>query len=446
MASVGSGSLAGEAGILPGDLITSINGHAISDIVDYRFYSAEEDAEVVVRRGDREFTAAIQKGYDDPLGVEFADDLFDGVRTCGNRCIFCFVDQLPRGMRRSLYLKDDDYRLSFLHGNFVTLTNADEADIRRIIEQRLSPLYVSVHTTEPELRRGMFGSRSLPDVRRQLRTLADGAVTLHTQIVICPGTNDGEHLELTVRDLASLHPGVASIGVVPVGLTRHRRTSPTIQAVDSSGARAIIARVRDWQQEFRTRFGTRLLWASDELYLAAGLPVPSRARYESFPQIENGIGMVRRFMDDARRTVRRLPDRIPHPIRATIVTSTLAAPLLRDFAAALSRVENLSVRVIVIRSKFFGESVTVAGLLTGSDIRDQLRGHDLGDVVLLPSTMLRDGALLDDVALDDLSAAIGRPVVAVEPTPRALVRSLCGRSGPAQAALQWQENPPSVHN
>jgi len=427
VASVEPGTIADEAGILPGDLIISINGHPLYDIIDVRFYSAEEQIEVAVRRGEDQFLISVDKDYDEPLGAAFQDELFDGVRTCGNRCIFCFVHQLPRGMRRSLYLKDDDYRLSFLHGDFVTLTNVSDRDMGRIVEQRLSPLYVSVHSTEPELRSEMLRGRKAPDVIRQLGTLGRAGITIHTQIVICPGTNDGPHLERTIRDLSSLYPGVASIGIVPVGLTRHRQSEPAVQAVDADGAREIVLRVRRWQREFKRRLGTRLVWASDELYLLAGLPVPSAWAYEGFPQIENGIGLVRRFLDDARRVARRLPRRVPHPIRATIVTSTLAAPLLDELACELNRVEGLEVRVQAVRNEFFGETVTVAGLLTGGDIRRQLSGHDLGDLVILPAVMLREGEFLDDVRLDELESALETPVIAVRPTPGDLAQALVGR-------------------
>lgn len=425
VASVEPGSIAEEAGILPGDLIISINGHKLADIIDYRFYSTEEEIDVLVRRGDEEAVISIEKDYDDPLGIEFEDELFDGVRECGNRCIFCFVHQLPRGMRRSLYLRDDDYRLSFLHGNFVTLTNVAEDDLKRIIEQRLSPLYVSVHTTEPELRQQMIQSRNAPDIMQQLQTLAEGGIILHTQIVICPGTNDRDHLARTVKDLASLYPQVASIGIVPVGLTKHRRASlPHIELIDTEGARQIIRQVRAWQKEFRKQFGTRLVWASDELYLVAGIKVPSAASYEGYPQIENGIGLVRQFIDDLRRTAKRFPERLPYHLRATLVTSTLAAPVVEELADVLNRIENLRVKVVPIINEFFGESVTVAGLITGKDIKDRLMKADVGDVVTIPSVMLRDGVFLDDMTVDELSAALNRPVIAVEPRPTALVKSL----------------------
>jgi putative radical SAM enzyme (TIGR03279 family) len=427
VSSVEPESIAEEAGILPGDVILSINGHPLYDILDYRFYSTEEEVDILVRRGDEEAVISVEKDFDDPIGVDFTDELFDGVRECGNRCVFCFVHQLPRGMRRPLYIRDDDFRLSFLHGNFVTLTNVDDEDIRRIIQQRLTPLYVSVHATEPKLRNEMVRGEAAPDIMKQLRALAEGGITLHTQIVLCPGVNDKEHLAQTVSDLASLHPAVTSIGVVPVGLTRHRQVGPGLESIDPVGARVIISDVRRWQREFRARYGTRLVWASDELYLVSGVPVPSAATYEGYPQLENGIGFVRRFIDSAKRTVPRLPERIPHPVKATIVTSTLAEPVLQRFVDDLNRVENLSVAVTAVRNEFFGVSVTVSGLLTGGDIRDQmLEREDLSDVVIIPTVMLRDGAFLDDVTVGELSDALKRPVVTVEPTPASLAEALIG--------------------
>lgn len=425
ISSVAPGSIAEEAGILPGDAIISINDHPLTDIIDYRFYAAEEEIDVLVQRGGEQAVISVEKDYDDQLGIEFKEELFDGIRTCANRCIFCFVHQLPKGMRRTLYLKDDDYRLSFLHGNFVTLTNLEDVDIQRIIEQRLSPLYISVHTTEHELREMMLGCHNSPDVMGQIRILAENRITLHTQIVVCPGINDGEHLARTVNDLASLHPGVSSIGIVPVGLTKHRSAKLHLNTVNSSFAKDIIGKVRKWQHEFRKQLGRRLVWASDELYLAADIRVPASAVYEGYPQLENGIGIVRRFIDDARRIRRKLPKSIPHPLKATVVTSTLAAPLVEDFTKYLNMVDNLKVSVAEIKNRFFGESVTVAGLLTGKDIIDQLgKQTNLGEVIIIPTIMLRDRTFLDDVSIDDLSKSLNSAVRIVDPYASALVREL----------------------
>jgi putative radical SAM enzyme (TIGR03279 family) len=424
VSSVDPDSIAEEAGILPGDIVVSINGHDLTDIIDYRFYSAEEDVDLLLRRGDEEAIISIEKDFDDPIGITFENELFDGVRTCKNRCVFCFVNQLPTGMRRSLYLKDDDYRLSFLHGNFVTLTNVDDTDIERIIEQRLSPLYISVHATEPDVRNRMLLGKKSPDIMGQLAKLADGGISLHTQIVLCPGLNDGKHLERTVRDLASFHPAVASIGIVPVGLTMHRKAMNEIKVVDADDAREIIRKVRWWQREFAIRGGSRLVWAADELYLLSGTQVPSDASYEWYPQLENGIGLVRRFMDNTRRTLMKIPKRLPHPVTATIVTSTLAATLLNSFADKLNQTENLSVTVAPIVNHFFGEEVTVAGLITGKDILEQLKGQDIGDMVLVPSVMIRDEAFLDDITISELAAGLGKPVIAVEPLPSGVLKAL----------------------
>ena len=426
VAKVEPGSIAEEAGIIPGDVVVSINGHPLTDIIDYRFYAAEQDIDVVIRRDDEEIVVSIEKDYDDSLGIEFEDELFDGVRTCDNRCMFCFVHQLPQGMRESLYLRDDDYRLSFLQGNFITLTNVDQDDIDRIIEQKLSPLYISVHTTDPKLRNMMLRRESSPDIMQQLKTLALGKITLHTQIVICPGINDGKHLEQTIHDLASLYPAVASIGVVPVGLTKHRLPGSKATAVDTAGAKRIVQQVKRWQYRLRDDLGSRLVWVSDELYLASGVPVPSASSYEGFPQIENGIGLVRQFIDDARKTSHRLPEKAEKPIKATIVTSVLSSKLFDDFAENLNNVESIEVRVATLVNEFFGDTVTVAGLLTGQDIRNQLQGKDLGDVVIIPSVMLRDGAFLDNITVDELSNALGTRVAVVEPRPSALAKLLLG--------------------
>ncbi len=422
--SVAPGSIAEDAGIEPGDIIVSLNGHELRDIVDYRYYSAEESVDILVRRGQEEAVIEVEKDFDEPIGVEFADELFDGVRECGNRCIFCFVHQLPKGMRRPLYVRDDDYRLSFLHGNFVTLTNVTHEDIARIIEQRLTPIYVSVHATDPTLRTQMVRTGNAPDVMAQLRTLADAGITLHTQVVVCEGVNDGEQLERTVSDLSGLFPQVASIGIVPVGLTRHRRVGPDIKSVDAPGARQIIELVKRRQKDFGKIHGTRLVWASDELYLSAGVQVPSAVSYEGYPQIENGIGLVRQFMEDRKRTLRRLPERLPLPLSVTLVTSTLAARILEEFAADLSSVKNLTVRVAPIRNKFFGESVTVAGLITGQDVIEQLKCETLADIVMIPSIMQRDGAFLDDVTLDEAASELQTRVVVAQPRPSGILKAI----------------------
>ena len=394
----------------------------LHDILDFRFYSADERLRVQMRRGKCAWEVEIQKEIDTPLGVTFKDILFDGVRLCGAKCIFCFVDQLPTGLRKSLYLKDDDYRLSFLHGNFVTLANATDEDIARIATQRLSPLYVAVHTTDHALRTKMLG-RDAPNILDQMDVLARGRVTLHTQIVLCPGINDGDHLTRTVEDLAARHPTVASIAIVPAGLTRHRRNKTPMGAIDAQVARGILYNLRRWQARFAQEKATRLIWASDEFYLVAGRRVPGSASYEGFPQIENGVGLVRKFKDSSYRARHILPERLARRLRVTLVTGQMAAPLLHAWTDTVP-CANLQMDVVPVTNKLFGETVTVAGLIGGEDTIETLRATDVGDVVFVPSVALREGTFLDDVTIADLEMELRVPVVSVEPLPHALARSI----------------------
>lgn len=422
-------SIGEELGWQPGDEIVSINGHELSDLIDYRFYVSDEQLRVLVRRGQESAEFEIEKDYETGLGVTFADALFDGVRTCGAKCIFCFVEQLPGGLRKPLYLKDDDYRLSFLHGNYVTLANVTESDIQRIIAQRLSPLYISVHTTSPELRARMLG-REAPPVLDQIDSLSQGNITLHTQIVLCRGINDGPYLDETIEDLGRRYPTVRSIAVVPAGTTAHRRNRTPMGAIDAQYSSVILDIVAQWQRRFRRDKGTRLVWAADEFFLIAGKPVPAAAAYEGFPQIENGVGLVRKFKDSAYSAGRRLLPLLrekeaerARPLVVSLVTGCLAYPLIQEWAASVSS-DALRLAVYPIRNRLFGETVTVTGLLAGADIINELKGKDLGDLLVVPSVALRDAAFLDDVTIGDLSGALGVRVLTTPPTPDALLRLL----------------------
>lgn len=425
-------SIAEELDWQPDDEIVSINGHDLSDLIDYRFHTADEHLIVLVRRGQESAEFEIEKDYEDDLGVTFKDALFDGVRTCGARCIFCFVEQLPRGLRKSLYLKDDDYRLSFLHGNYVTLANVTEADLQRIITQRLGPLYISVHTTDPELRDRMLG-RDAPDILEQIGTLATGNITLHTQIVLCRGINDGDYLDRTIEHLAARYPTVQSVAIVPAGITAHRRNKTPIGSIDAQYSGQTLDKVIRWQRRFMSEKGTRFVWAADEFYLSAGLAIPAASAYEGFPQIENGVGLVRKFKDSAsgarRDLLPLLGERVAvraKPVVVSIVTGTLAAPVVREWVASL-RIRNLEMQVFSISNRLFGETVTVAGLIPGRDLIDQLKGADLGDLLVVPSVSLRDGVFLDDVTLEQVGEALSVPICSVAPLPRAIIKLLIDR-------------------
>ncbi len=351
----------------------------------------------------------ISKSVDEDLGIGFTEDVFDGIRVCRNRCPFCFVDQLPDGLRPALYLHDDDYRLSFLHGNFVTLTNLTPADRARIVRLRLSPLYVSVHATEPEIRERIFG-RATGDILAEMARLTCKGIEFHTQIVVCPGVNDGDHLSTTVRDLAGLYPGVRCIGVVPVGLTKSRERRPLIQPVGPRLAAEIVRDVHQWQRRFLAELGTRLVFAADELYLLPGLPLPGRARYEGFPQLANGIGCARLFLDSVRRM---RPLRLGRTTRVTLVTGEMAAGLVKEMARKMEKGGTMRARVCVVQNSLLGPSVTTAGLLAGRDVARALRGRRLGDIVIVPATAIRAGeGFLDSLTLGDLSRRLGAPVAA----------------------------------
>lgn len=413
-------SIAQDLGWEIGDAIISINGHLLQDIIDYRFYCADEDLNVIIRRGDHFVEFEIEKDLDMPLGVDFEEILFDGLRTCGANCIFCFVEQLPKGLRQPLYLKDDDYRLSFLHGNFVTLANVTEDDLQRIATMRLSPLYISVHATEQDLREKMLG-RTAPNILSQIDILAKARISLHTQIVLCPGINDGKHLDRSIEDLANRYPTVQSIAIVPVGLSAHRPNKTPIGSIEAYYSDCILKKVKVWQLLSMSEKGTRLVWAADEFYLNAGRPVPRTKVYEGFPQIENGVGLVRQFKESANRAPRILPKKLSRSVKITVVTGLLSASLLREWVMSL-HCENLIVRVQPITNHLFGEMVTVTGLIAGKDIIDQLRGQDLGDAVIAPSVAVRDGAFLDDVTPQEVERELGCRVIVVEPRPYKLVR------------------------
>src|SRR6267378_454505 len=330
VAAVRARTPAAAAGLVPGDRILAINGHALRDAIDFSFHGSDARLALSVERDGTRHALRLARRADADLGVELEAPRAAEIATCANKCVFCFIHQLPKGMRKSLYVKDDDFRLSFLHGNYITLTDLAEAELRRIEEQRRSPLYVSVHATEPDLRHRLLGQ---PAVRGELmprmERLAKAGIVMHAQIVLVPEWNDGPHLERSVRDLARLHPQVATTAVVPVGLTRHRERLPRLRTLTGAEAEALAETVAGWQQEFLGRLGSRFVWASDEVYLQAGRPLPRTTAYEGFPILEDGVGLVRRFTDTFARAAGRLPRRRDRPRRVTVVTGEMFAPLLR---------------------------------------------------------------------------------------------------------------------
>jgi putative radical SAM enzyme (TIGR03279 family) len=411
-------SIADEAGLRAGDRVLAIGGRELRDAVDFQFYAAEPFVELEVVRGDVRQTIEIEKSPDEDLGIDFQDAAFDGVRTCNNACFFCFLKGNPKGMRKTLYVKDDDYRLSFFHGNFVTLTNLTEDDWARFDEQRLSPINVSVHATDVELRRYLLGNRSAPDICDQLRRLGAMGIRAHTQVVLCPGVNDGAALDKTIEDLAALYPTVQTISVVPVGATEtaeerieRGRHADEVEGCTPEYARGVIAQVTTYQDRFRALHGRTLVYLADEYYLAAGVELPAALHYDSFEQYENGIGMTRSLMEDWRKARRRAAN-VDSSRSVSLVCGTLIAPVLNRLGPEFERVTGARVGVHVVQNRFFGPRVNVSGLLVGADISEQLRERNLGDLAILPRYALdyTGHRFLDDMTPAQLEREIGVPL------------------------------------
>lgn len=416
-------SPAARAGVRAGAAVLRLNGTPVPDALALRFVETADRVDLVWRDADgTQHRARILKAEDIPLGLE-VDPL--KMRACNNRCAFCFAHQNARGMRRALYFKDDDFRFSFLNGNFATLTNLTPADQERIVEERLSPLYISVHATDPEVRRQILGNPRAPDILGQLGVFAAGRIAMHTQVVLCPGINDGAQLARTLEDLAGLHPWVRTVALVPVGLTRHRERLPAIRPPDPDYARALLAWADPRRRRCQRELGTRFAFPSDEFYLLAGQPFPAAAAYEGFPQLGNGVGGCRRFLDEFRRLARRLPEALP-PRAVTVVTGRLAAPVLAGAIERLNQVSGVHVEAIPVQNEFFGGTVSCAGLLTGQDILRALGDRPLGAEVLIPSVALKEDEdiFLDDLTLAGMAERLGRPVRRVPATARGLAQAV----------------------
>jgi putative radical SAM enzyme (TIGR03279 family) len=408
------GSIAEELGLQPGDRLQEINGEPVTDLLDYLLAEPDESLRLTIERTCGEvWELEIEHDRDEPLGIVLPHP---EPQQCGNNCIFCFVHQLPRGMRRTLYVKDEDYRFSFLYGAYVTLTNLSEADLQRIISKRLSPLYVSVHAADPVLRQQMLG-KPVADLMPLLQRLVDGGIDIHTQVVVCPEINDGAQLERTCRELAALAPGINSLAIVPVGLTGHRQRLPALRPQTREEAVVLVDWVEGRQAELLARIGTRFVFAADELYLKAGSPFPELEAYEDFAQIENGIGLIPKFLAQAAEvTASAIPLDLP---AVSLVTGVSAAAVIKDFAARLIEKSGLDLRVHVVENRFFGGGVTVAGLLTGQDLIEQLASEPLGEILLVPEVMLREGEeqFLDDVSISDLAQRLDVEVEVVAADP-----------------------------
>lgn len=400
-----SGGIGDAVGIRQGDVIESINGESIRDPIDFRFHIAEETVEVVLRRGQDVIVVDIVKDTDDDLGVTLSEM---PIIKCNNKCVFCFLHQMPRKMRKTLYYQDDDYRLSFLHGAYVTLTNLSDVEFQRIVEQRLSPMYISVHATDPDLRGTLLGRTEPADVMERIGFLAKHNIQMHAQVVLCPGLNDGQHLKRTVFDLAQWYPSVASVGIVPLGLTRFRRNLPRLDPVTPEVALSCLDQARAWQGRLHRRFGVNFVYFGDEFYLMAGRRIPEAAHYDGFPLVENGVGMVRRFTDRFEAGFPALESLNCNRISMTMVTSVLGAGFIRPMAERLNRIPWLTAHVVEVKNRFLGEGITVSGLLTGEDmlhaLETQWRETDV--VVLPPNCISHHGLFLDDLTPNDLQQTL----------------------------------------
>ena len=430
---VTANSLAKKAGIKAGDDLISVNGNEIADVLDYRYYLAEETVTISVLRDGETLSFTLEKDTYDDIGLLFDTPLMDKKHSCKNKCIFCFIDQLPKGLRETLYFKDDDSRLSFLHGNYITLTNMTDKDIDRIVKMRFSPINISVHTTNRTLRVAMMKNKRAGEVLSYIGRIAEAGLSIHAQIVLCKGWNDGEELLRTMRDLSRYHGAIDSVSVVPAGLTAFREGLTPLSPYTKEEAREIISAVDTFGNEMKKQYGNRIFACADELYIRADLPLPDEDYYEGYPQIENGVGMmtsmeeeVSYILDGIRenKTLSKVKRRV------SVATGTAAYLYMKRLSERVTAAfPNITVDVYEIKNRFFGESVTVAGLLTGKDYKEQLSDKPLGDALLLSETSLRneDGLFLCGMKKDELSESLGVPVVLVTADGASFLSALFGR-------------------
>lgn len=401
------GSIAEELGIEIGDLLVSINDQPIRDIIEYRFLLSEEYLEVEIENKYGEmYLYEIEKDYDEDLGIEFSNPIIDMAKSCRNKCMFCFVDQLPDGMRETLYFKDDDSRLSFLQGNFVTLTNMSEDDIDNIIKYRISPINISVHTTNPELRQKMISNKFAGKVYSIMKRLAEAEITMNCQVVLCPGINDGEELRRTVYDLIKLYPYVNSIAVVPVGVTRYRDNLPNLEIFDKERANSTINQIHKIQEELLEKFGTRFVFLSDEFYIVADRDMLDYDDYEGFLQFEDGVGMIRKMGTEVKEYLNALPsNKTVKEKKVSIATGHSAYEFIKDLAElVMEKYPSIDIHVLEIKNKFWGETITVSGLITAKDIVEQLGDENLGEALYITRSMLKadEEIFLDNITLEEL--------------------------------------------
>ena len=416
--------------VKPGMELVSINGNEIHDFLDYNFYAAEDSLELVFRKKNRLKTVKLKKNIYDDIGLNFENYLMDKERSCANKCIFCFIDQLPPGMRDTLYFKDDDARLSFLFGNYLTLTNISQREIDRIIKMHISPINVSVHTMNPELRIQMMGNRRAGKVLSYLDDLKRGGIKMNAQLVLCPGINDGEELRFSLDALEDYFPELQSVALVPVGLTDYREGLYPIEQYTAETAAQVITIAEEYGARFLKQFGTRLVFAADEFYLKAGKDIPDSDFYEEYPQLENGVGMWAMMREEFIAALEQMSP-TDKQVNVTLAAGEASAPLFQYLVDLLhKKCYNISVNVVAVKNRFFGSKINVSGLLTGSDLLKEFEGKALGDMLLIPKAMLKNDEeiFLDDISLQELSQTLGVPVIPVSNDGAELLEKLVGEA------------------
>lgn len=432
------GSIAEEFELAPGDRLISINGHEIEDIFDYQFYAEDTYIEILIEKPDGEqWILEVDKEEDEDLGIEFDNGLMDEYRSCHNKCIFCFIDQMPKGMRDTLYFKDDDSRLSFLQGNYVTLTNMSDHDLDRIIQYHLSPINISFQTMNPELRCKMLNNRFAGEALKKVDRLNKAGIEMNGQIVLCKGVNDGKELAFSIREMMRYIPNLQSVSVVPVGLSKYRDGLFPLEPFTREDAREVLSTIHHYQNESYQKFGNHFIHASDEWYILAGEELPQEENYDGYLQLENGVGMMRLLLNEFEEAVKELQEKISAGTldfssrEISMATARLAYPFIRDMAARMMEmVPGLMIHVYEIRNDFFGEMITVSGLLTGQDLIAQLTGRELGEALYLPQNVLRSGeeVFLDDVTVTEMEKALQVKVDIIKSSGRDFVNAVLDRA------------------
>ncbi len=432
------GSIAEEFELAPGDRLISINGHEIEDIFDYQFYAEDTYIEILIEKPDGEqWILEVDKEEDEDLGIEFDNGLMDEYRSCHNKCIFCFIDQMPKGMRDTLYFKDDDSRLSFLQGNYVTLTNMSDHDLDRIIQYHLSPINISFQTMNPELRCKMLNNRFAGEALKKVDRLNEAGIEMNGQIVLCKGVNDGEELAFSIREMMRYIPNLQSVSVVPVGLSKYRDGLFPLEPFTREDAREVLSTIHHYQNESYQKYGNHFIHASDEWYILAGEELPQEENYDGYLQLENGVGMMRLLLNEFEEAVKEMQEKISvgtldfSSREISMATARLAYPFIRDMAARMMEmVPGLMIHVYEIRNDFFGEMITVSGLLTGQDLIAQLTGKELGEALYLPQNVLRSGeeVFLDDVTVTEMEKALQVKVDIIKSSGRDFVNAVLDRA------------------